>query len=205
MALRGPDASRIALVVMTLTDNGEAGQRVSMDHLARTASLCREHSVPLFLDAARFAENAWLVTQHEAACRDMSPRQVAEQAFRLADGCLMSAKKDGIVHIGGFLGLRDHALAERCELLLIATEGFEGGPGRHGQGQGTDPGLPPGRTAPAAPPLPQQAGTGSGVSRVTSTKMRLSCLHHSGNVPLAAMLETDTGSRKGVHRHPLGR
>ncbi|WP_245236980.1 beta-eliminating lyase-related protein [Streptomyces iakyrus] len=54
----------------------------------------------------------------------MSPRQVAEQAFRLADGCLMSAKKDGIVHIGGFLGLRDRALAERCELLLIATEGF---------------------------------------------------------------------------------
>ncbi|MFI8893810.1 tryptophanase [Streptomyces paradoxus] len=122
--LRGPDAARIALVVMTLTNNGEAGQPVSLDNLTRTASLCREHSVPLFLDAARFAENAWLVTQREAACRDMSPRQVAEQAFRLADGCLMSAKKDGIVHIGGFLGLRDPALAERCELLLIATEGF---------------------------------------------------------------------------------
>ncbi|MFE7901490.1 tryptophanase [Streptomyces sp. NPDC057424] len=122
--LRGPDASGIALVIMTLTNNGEAGQPVSMDNLARAASLCREHSVPLFLDAARFAENAWLVTQHEAAYRDMSPRQVAEQAFRLADGCLMSAKKDGIVHIGGFLGLRDRSLAERCELLLIATEGF---------------------------------------------------------------------------------
>ncbi|MFF7380940.1 tryptophanase [Streptomyces massasporeus] len=123
-ALRGPDATRIALVIMTLTNNGEAGQPVSMDNLARAASLCREHAVPLFLDAARFAENAWLVTQHEAAYRDMSPRQVAEQAFRMADGCLMSAKKDGIVHIGGFLGLRDRSLAERCELLLIATEGF---------------------------------------------------------------------------------
>ncbi|MEU1003110.1 beta-eliminating lyase-related protein [Streptomyces tibetensis] len=78
----------------------------------------------LFLDAARFAENACLVTQHEAAYRDMSPRQVAEQAFRMADGCLMSAKKDGIVHIGGFLGMRDSTLAERCELLLIATEGI---------------------------------------------------------------------------------
>jgi tryptophanase len=107
---------------MTLTINGEAGQPVSMDNLARAASLCREHAVPLFLDAA--AENAWLVTQHEAGYRDMSPRQVAEQAFRLADGCLMSAKKDGIVHIGGVLGLRDRSLAERCELLLIATEGF---------------------------------------------------------------------------------
>ncbi|MGW1954618.1 tryptophanase [Streptomyces sp. NPDC001920] len=123
-ALRGPDASRIALVVMTLTNNGEAGQPVSMANLARAAALCREHSVPLFLDAARFAENAWLVTQREAAYRDMTPRQVAEEAFRLADGCLMSAKKDGIVHIGGFLGLRDRDLAERCELLLIATEGF---------------------------------------------------------------------------------
>jgi tryptophanase len=123
-ALRGPDATRIALVIMTLTNNGQAGQPVSMDNLARAAALCREHAVPLFLDAARFAENAWLVTQHEDSYRDMSPRQVAEQAFRLADGCLMSAKKDGIVHIGGFLGLRDPSLAERCELLLIATEGF---------------------------------------------------------------------------------
>ncbi|WP_413760782.1 tryptophanase [Streptomyces sp. MMBL 11-3] len=123
-ALRGPDGPRIALVVMTLTNNGGAGQPVSMDNLARAAALCRGHGVPLFLDAARFAENAWLVTQHEAAYRGMSPRQVAERAFRLADGCLMSAKKDGIAHIGGFLGLRDRALAERCELLLIAAEGF---------------------------------------------------------------------------------
>lgn len=123
-SLRGPDASRIGLVIMTLTNNGEAGQPVSMDNLARAAALCREHSVPLFLDAARSAENAWLVTQHEAAYRDMSPRQVAEQAFRMTGGCLMSAKKDGIVHIGGFLRMRDSTLAERCELLLIATEGF---------------------------------------------------------------------------------
>ncbi|MFJ3445436.1 tryptophanase [Streptomyces sp. NPDC086081] len=123
-ALRGPDAGRVALVIMTLTNNGQAGQPVSMDNLTRAAALCREHSVPLFLDAARFAENAWLVTRHEEAYRHLSPRQVAQEAFRLADGCLMSAKKDGIVHIGGFLALRDRALAERCEVLLIATEGF---------------------------------------------------------------------------------
>ncbi|WP_155058055.1 tryptophanase [Streptomyces blattellae] len=123
-ALHGPDASRIAVVIMTLTNNGGGGQPVSMDNLARAAALCREHAVPFFLDAARFAENAWLVTQYEPAYQGVSPREVAEEAFRLADGCLMSAKKDGIVHIGGFLGLRDPALAERCRLLLVATEGF---------------------------------------------------------------------------------
>jgi tryptophanase len=76
------------------------------------------------LDAARFAENAWLVTQREEAYRNHTPRQVAEEAFRLADGCTMSAKKDGIVHIGGFIGLNDAELAEKCQRLLIATEGF---------------------------------------------------------------------------------
>ncbi|XVV38933.1 tryptophanase [Streptomyces sp. CA-100214] len=122
--LSGPDASRIALVIMTLTNNGEGGQPVSMDNLTRAAALCREHGVPFFLDAARFAENAYLVTQYEAGYGSHSPTDVARRAFRLADGCLMSAKKDGIVHIGGFLGLRDEALARRCELTLIATEGF---------------------------------------------------------------------------------
>ncbi|MGW0712196.1 tryptophanase [Streptomyces sp. NPDC002643] len=122
--LDGPDASRVAAVIMTLTNNGGGGQPVSMANLTLTSSLCREHGVPLFLDAARFAENAWLVTRREAAYRDHSPRQVAEEAFRLADGCAMSAKKDGIAHIGGFLALNDTALARHCELLLIATEGF---------------------------------------------------------------------------------
>ncbi|MEV5915581.1 tryptophanase [Streptomyces chartreusis] len=122
--LDGPDGSRVAAVIMTITNNGGGGQPVSMANLTLTSSLCREHGVPLLLDAARFAENAWLVTQREAAYRDHSPRQVAEEAFRLADGCAMSAKKDGIAHIGGFLGLNDSELARRCELLLIATEGF---------------------------------------------------------------------------------
>lgn len=122
--LSGPDASRVAMVVMTITNNGGGGQPVSMDNLKQTSALCRQFGVPFFLDAARFAENAWLVTRHEAAYRDRTPRQVAEEAFRLADGCMMSAKKDAIVHIGGFIGLNDPELAQRCELLLIATEGF---------------------------------------------------------------------------------
>ncbi|MDT0572055.1 tryptophanase [Streptomyces sp. DSM 3412] len=122
--LEGPDGSRVRVVIMTITNNGGGGQPVSMENLKQTAEICRRHGVPMILDAARFAENAWLVTRHEEAYRDRTPRQVAEEAFRLADGCVMSAKKDGIVHIGGFIGLNDPELAEKCERLLIATEGF---------------------------------------------------------------------------------
>ncbi|GAB2736782.1 tryptophanase [Streptomyces bullii] len=123
-ALSAADASPVAAVVMTITNNGGGGQPVSMENLRRTAELCRRHGVPMILDAARFAENAWLVTRHEPGYQDRTPRQVAEEAFRLADGCVMSAKKDGIVHIGGFIGLTDPELAQKCERLLIATEGF---------------------------------------------------------------------------------
>lgn len=122
--LEGPDGPRVAAVIMTITNNGGGGQPVSMENLRQTSALCRRHRVPLVLDAARFAENAWLVTQREEAYRHRTPRQVAEEAFRLADICTMSAKKDGIVHIGGFIGLNDPELAEKCEALLIATEGF---------------------------------------------------------------------------------
>ncbi|QFQ95673.1 tryptophanase [Streptomyces phaeolivaceus] len=122
--LEGPDGSRVRVVIMTITNNGGGGQPVSMENLKQTAEICRRHGVPMILDAARFAENAWLVTRHEEAYRGLTPRQVAEEAFRLADGCVMSAKKDGIVHIGGFIGLNDPELAEKCERLLIATEGF---------------------------------------------------------------------------------
>jgi tryptophanase len=122
--LTGPEGHRVAMVVTTITNNGGGGQPVSMENLKQTSALCRAHGVPFFLDAARFAENAWLVTRNEWGYQDRTPRQVAEEAFRLADGCVMSAKKDGIVHIGGFIGLNDGELAQRCELLLIATEGF---------------------------------------------------------------------------------
>ncbi|KPI13411.1 Tryptophanase [Actinobacteria bacterium OK074] len=122
--LANPGDSRVAVVVMTITNNGGGGQPVSMRNLKQTAELCRRFGVPMILDAARFAENAWLVTRNEEGYRDRTPRQVAEEAFALADGCVMSAKKDGIVHIGGFIGLNDAELAKRCNQLLIATEGF---------------------------------------------------------------------------------
>jgi tryptophanase len=122
--LAGPERDRIGLVLMTITNNGGGGQPVSMANLAEVSQLCRRHGVPFFLDAARFAENAWLVTQREEGYRHRTPREVARLAFGLADGCVASLKKDGIAHIGAVLALRDEALARQCELLLIATEGF---------------------------------------------------------------------------------
>ena len=122
--LSGPDGDRVGLVLMTITNNGGGGQPVSMANLMTTAELCREHDVPFFLDAARFAENAWLVTQREPGYADRTPQQVATQAFGLADGCVASLKKDGLAAEGAIIGLRDPELAARCEEDLILTEGF---------------------------------------------------------------------------------
>ncbi|WP_246002007.1 tryptophanase [Allorhizocola rhizosphaerae] len=122
--LAGPEGHRVGLVLMTITNNGLGAQPVSMANLAATRELCRRHRVPFFLDAARFAENAWLVSQREPAYRDWTPRQIATRAFELADGCVVSLKKDGLSAIGGFIGLRDDDLRAMCEANLIATEGF---------------------------------------------------------------------------------
>lgn len=121
-ALSGPE--NIGQVLMTITNNGGGGQPVSMANIKAASKLCRKHGVPFILDAARFAENAWLVSQREKKYHERSPRDIAKKAFRLADGCVLSLKKDGIVHIGGMLALNDPDLAKQCELLLIATEGF---------------------------------------------------------------------------------
>lgn len=122
--LAGPDGRRVGLVLMTITNNGLGAQPVSMANLEATRKLCRRYSVPFFLDAARFAENAWLVSQREPAFRKWTPRQIATRAFQLADGCVVSLKKDGLSAIGGFIGLRDRDLHAVCEANLIATEGF---------------------------------------------------------------------------------
>lgn len=122
--LTGPEAYRVGLVLMTITNNGLGAQPVSMANLEAVRELCRRHRVPFFLDAARFAENAWLVGQREPAYRNWTPRQIAARAFALADGCVVSLKKDGLSAIGGFIGLRDDSLHAACEANLIATEGF---------------------------------------------------------------------------------
>lgn len=122
--LAGPDAARVRCVVLTITNNAGGGQPVSMANVAATRRLCDEHGIMLLLDASRFAENAYLVTERDPAYTDATPRAVAQEVFSMADGCWASLKKDGIANMGGLIALRDPELARRCRNRLIETEGF---------------------------------------------------------------------------------
>ncbi len=122
--LAGPDRARVACVVITITNNLGGGQPVSMAHLRDVRARCDSFGLPLLLDASRFAENAYLVSVRESGQGSRPPRQIAEEAFRLADGTWASLKKDGLANIGGMIGLRDADLAQSCQQLLIATEGY---------------------------------------------------------------------------------
>jgi tryptophanase len=122
--LSDPLKSKVACVIMTITNNAGGGQPVSLSHLRDVRRVCDSHQVPMWLDAARFAENAYLVSLREPGQKARAPRQIAEDTFRLADGTWMSLKKDGLCNIGGVIALRDAELAQRCRELLIATEGF---------------------------------------------------------------------------------
>jgi tryptophanase len=115
---------KVPMVFLTVTNNSIGGQPVSMGNVRQVRKICDRFGVPLFLDAARFAENCWFVIQNEEGFQDRSPRDVAVELFSYADGITLSAKKDGLSNIGGFLALRDDDLADRCRALLILTEGF---------------------------------------------------------------------------------
>ena len=117
-------APNVALVIVTVTNNSGGGQPVSMGNVREVRSVCDEFKIPMFLDACRFAENAYFIRKRDPGYQDKTLREIAQEMFRIADGCTFSAKKDALVNMGGFLALNDDDLAERARNILIMTEGF---------------------------------------------------------------------------------
>jgi tryptophanase len=114
----------IPLVMLTITNNSGGGQPVSMENAKAVSALCHRHIIPLYFDACRFAENSYFIKLREPGYHDKTPKQIAQEMFALGDGCTMSAKKDGMANIGGFLCTNNDLLAQQEKDLLILTEGY---------------------------------------------------------------------------------
>jgi tryptophanase len=119
---KGPE--NIPVCMITVTNNSGGGQPVSMQNIRQTKELLRRYGIPLFIDACRFAENAFFIKKREKGYEHKTPKEIAIEMFSYADGVTMSAKKDAIVNMGGFLALQDETIATKARNLLIVTEGF---------------------------------------------------------------------------------
>jgi tryptophanase len=117
-------ARNIPLCIITVTNNSGGGQPVSMQNLKEVRRICTENNIPLFIDACRFAENSYFIKLREEGYQRKTVSEIARELFSYADGCTMSAKKDAFANIGGFLAMKDEALALQCRNLLVITEGF---------------------------------------------------------------------------------
>jgi tyrosine phenol-lyase len=117
-------SQRIPLVMLTVTNNSGGGQPVSMENVRQVSAICKQHNIPLYFDAARFAENAWFIKMREKGYESRTPKAIAQEMFSFGEGCTMSAKKDGMANIGGFLCTNNDLLAQQQKDLLILTEGY---------------------------------------------------------------------------------